>query len=142
MSNIIKLVEDLSNIPTHSEDNSIGDERIVITLKRERNHFQYKFELVQDPNCCGLYSVGDFRIERDSNLISQKAKTTFIKKAFKKLLDNVKQKGSEFTLFFTLINNEPCNLLDSAIKDGELFTLVKTFKNLNSGKVNKLYISN
>lgn len=43
---------------------------------------------------------------------------------------------------FTTIPSITCNLMDKAVENGELFTLVKSFKNLNSGRINKLYISN
>lgn len=121
----------------------INLEDVNISVTKNRAIFQFNFSLRDDPFCCGLYSVGEFRIVSDTKLIPNSEKISLVKNAFEKLAQISKHKNNrEYTLFFTLVNNKPCNYVKEALKDGSLFTLVKSFVNANSGNVNDFYVSN
>lgn len=125
------------------ESSDEGDYLTSIRNKTsERDLFTFKFEITQDPYCCGLFSVGSFHMNNLSN-IAKTEKIKLIKKTFEKLVKKSKDdEDREYTLFFTLIDNAVCNLIKEAIKDEKLFTEVKVFYNISSSKKNFLYISN
>lgn len=112
------------------------------SINKDRVQFKYSIEVEQDAFCCGIYSLGGFSIIQDTISFSEKEKVNLIKEGLQKVINIVKECNEEITLMFTTISTKACDLIDKAVKDGELFTFVKSFKNLNSSKVNKLYISN
>lgn len=125
------------------EMNEIGSEYIIVSLDKGAYIFRFSFETQEDVHCCGLYSVGNFRIISNSSVIPTKEKISFIKNVFAKLANLAKTTNTkEHTLFFTLIKNPACDLIKEAIKDEKHFTAVKSFINSNSGVRNTLYVSN
>lgn len=121
-------------------DEANGD-RTSVEVSKGNSTFRINFESVQDEFCCGVYSVGRFGIS-DSAAIPPAKKVEVTKQLFSRFIDIMKRDSEEITLMLTLIDNPACNMVKKALADGELFTKVKTFKNLNSGRVNELYISN
>lgn len=127
------------------EIEDLDEKEYVTTILHKtsgKNLFTFKFDITQDPYCCGLFSIGCFNMTNLSN-IPKTEKVKLIRKTFEKLVKKVKDdKNKEYTLFFTLIDDFICNLIKEALKDEKLFTEVKVFTNINSGRKNSLYISN
>lgn len=135
-----KYFQDLGEL---NEMEKINSEDITVKVTSNKSTFKFNFNLQDDPFCCGLYSVGEFRIISNTPLIPESEKISLIKNAFEKLAQISKHEDNrEYTLFFTLVNNKPCNLIKEAIKSQKYYTIVKTFINQNSGAENILYVSN
>lgn len=136
----------IQTIKKHFEISNSYDELtengVSFELVKNRSAFRYGFEIEQDAFCCGVYSLGSFHINQNSLEFTEKEKIALIKEGLGRVINVVKYNKKEITLMFTTIKNQHCDLIDKAVSDGELFTLVKTFTNLNSGVINKLYISN
>lgn len=139
-TNKSKYTKDFSDINDMDEIQEGSDP--VFSISSDKSKFTFGLSISEDDNCCGLYSLGGFQIHRDTLNIPEKEKVELVKEAFKRLVEKCKYKDMEFTLFLTLIKGKTCNYVKEALKDGSLFTLVKTFKNKNSGNTNDLYISN
>lgn len=134
------IVYDLSGIPENWED--INDLYISMVAIKRNSKFSLMATYGIDSFCCGLCSIGDFNINYNSSSITHKEKVECIKQGLRKFMKTLKPNNREITVQFTLIDNNACNLIAEAVEDGEIFTKVKTFTNLNSGRVNDLYISN
>ena len=139
-ANKLKYIKDFSDINEMGDIDEGADP--VFSISSDKSKFTFGLSISEDDNCCGLYSLGDFSIHRDSTNIPEKEKIELVKEAFSRLIEKSKNGNGEFTLFLTLIKSKPCSYVKEALKDGSLFTLVKTFKNKNSGNTNDLYVSN
>ena len=122
----------------------IDNESISVDVKQrgKTSRFNFSFEIEPDAFCCGLFSVGNFRVTGVYANIPVKERIKLVRKAFEALADKAKENKKESALVFTLVNNAPCNLVKEALKDENLFAIVKTFININSGVENALYVSN
>lgn len=107
-----------------------------------------------DPFCCGMDHLGDFEATEESYLSTVQARSLKLltaKLATLLLLEacgitntggESPQKQGEMTLCFTDNSHYPSTLFgEQAVKAG-LFTLVKTYKNSNSGNMINFYVSN
>jgi len=135
-----QITERFRNIPTSLEN--LSGKNISFTLEKHYPKFELSFDVEQDSYCCGLFSLGNFCIDDDESDFTSKQISDLIKKGFKTLVDQYKKGKQEFTFVMTLVNNNACNYIRKAFEDEKVFTLVKSFKNLNSGNNNDLYISN
>lgn len=114
----------------------------VVEAEKGNSTFSFNFGCETDAFCCGLYSLGEFNYRSYGTAFTQKEKTDLVREGLEKFVSAMKKKQKEITLFFTLIETPPCKLVGEALADGGLFTKVKTFTNLNSGRVNHMYVSN
>lgn len=118
------------------------DEYLVVNASKNAQSFRFNMERNQGPFCCGVNELGQFSTS-GSTAFTKADKITVLKEFFKEIVkESIGANSGQMTYYLTTVNNAPCALIDEALKDGELFTLVKTFKNANSGTVNKMYISN
>lgn len=135
-----KYFHDLGEL---NEMDEINSESVSLIVTSNKAIFRFNFNIESDPFCCGLYSIGEFRIISDTKLIPDSEKISLIKNGFEKLAQISKHNNNrEYTLFFTLVNNKSCNLIKEALKSQKYYTIVKTFINQNSGSENILYVSN
>lgn len=112
----------------------------------------FDYEEEGDPFCCGVNHLGNFDIYNNNDYFKPLTKANFLKLEklyplviqyileieYKKRVKNNK----EITLCFTDNSSFPSNLWGKAAVASELFTLVKTFTNSNSGNTVNLYVSN
>ena len=127
---------------TAREYSDLENDNFSFRGKKNNSSFIFGVSFETDANCCGIYSLGGFRVETNSSTITQKEKIQIIKEGLKKTMSILKKGSSEITVIFTLIDSIACDLVKEAVHDGEVFTKVKTFKNLNSDRINHLYVSN
>lgn len=95
------------------------------------------------PFCCGLREIGSFSYN-SSRAVPESEVIKGVAQMLEELLeDNASVRGEVLTILFTLVDSAPCDIVKAALKlRPELFTLVKTFVNSNSGRLNELYVSN
>jgi len=119
------------------------DTHITFEAFRNNNRFRFDCEIRGDEFCCGMRSVGHFNIRNNTTAVPRAEQIKIVREGFEKLMGNLKEGQNEVTVQFTLIDNPACKLVKEAIKDGKIFTMVKSFRNSNTnGRVNELYISN
>lgn len=83
------------------------------------------------PFCCGIREIGELNI----------SKTTDVKDV-KTLFDTLVTLTKGNTYIVNTNGNASSKLVDAALATSSLWTLVKTFKNSNSGSTIKMWISN
>lgn len=113
--------------------------RGTITKNNARFRFSFSSEGI---SCCGIKELQSFEIEANSNIIPESEKVKLVRNMLEKIIEVATDGNQCRTLIFTTINNQPCTLVDKALADSELYTKVKTFTNSNTGRENRLYVSN
>ncbi len=94
------------------------------------------FQLETLPHCCGIHEIGDLSTDINNNNKS---------KALKGLVEVLDTTASEYTGNTLILNtNGKANSLifDEALAKCKYWTLVKTFKNKNSGNTIKMWVTN
>ncbi len=143
------------------QENNLFKVRIT---KNGKTVFEFMFEEDGTPFCCGLVEFGNFAISVDSDkTISKLEKVKAVKKLMDAAYDNItndRGNGEDFdnydddddddyhavhegviSCIFTLLDNNVCNLVRDAIKDGKSYSHIKDFINVNTGRTNSLYTS-
>lgn len=90
------------------------------------------------PSSCSLIELSNF--EYGGGGIGMKVLA--INTLFDTLINKFSTHSSTRTFIFTLLDDATGKLIAEALQKSNSFTLVKSFKNANSGNVNHLYISN
>lgn len=105
-------------------------------------------------HCCGIYEFGSIHITYPTSSPNNKQKSLYnkeliphIKTLFKQLFaEEDVQNDNRTTKLSFMINTSSGSkdtlVVEEALKDEELFTCVKTFKNYNSGNTIKMWVSN
>lgn len=93
--------------------------------------------------CCGIVEIGDICLN-DCVVEKEDIENLYplIKKSVESIVDSHTGDGECVTLVANLIDNAACGLLRRAFVETDLFTLVKTFRNQNSGKQIEMWVSN
>jgi hypothetical protein len=119
-------------------DSYTGD---VHVKKGNLTIFTFSFRIGYAIDSCSLIDISDFIMNDCSYPTDNSLKVDAIQRLFKKLVRQHKSRnGHVVTILFTTIKGQ--ELIDEAVADSKLFTLVKTFINRNTGNLNNLYISN
>lgn len=129
----------IQDIKYDDKDDNIAS----VNLRMGTARFEFSMEISDNGICCGMKELGSFSIDTNSTKIEIKNKVKAIIELFDKILEaHIDYRGVN-TLIFTLINKDlVCGLVRQAMKDEKRFTLVKSFRNMNSNNINDLYVSN
>lgn len=103
----------------------------------------YRICVKELPFCCGILEMGGFTLIKQ--ITSEGVKNEMIE-AIGEVLNSVINmcrdvNNTQRLLMFTLINNITCDYFKEAALKTKMFKCVKTFRNLNTGNENYLYIT-
>lgn len=141
----------LQGITPTFNDVELREADIRLTIQKGKHSKTFEFYLNGISGCCGMSELNGFSIvtyvSKSGDKITDKEFSEAIKKVFGIIINSSKnsnytRKDSEICYFFTTVSNNIGKMIDTVLEKNEPFTLVKTFKNVNSGNVNKLYVSN
>lgn len=141
----------LQGMSPSSNDVELTDADMCLTIRKGKHSKTLRFYLNGISGCCGMSELNGFgissNVSKSGDKITDKETVEAIKKTFEVIINSSKtteytKKDSEICYFFTTVDSYIGKLIDKALEKNEPFTLVKTFKNVNSGNVNKLYVSN
>lgn len=94
------------------------------------------------PYSCSSRDLGNFEVHISKADIGNKILKEIIRESLENLIVLNTGAGSCRTIMFTLNGNAHCKMVKEAIQGTDMFTLVKTFKNMNSGNTIELYVNN
>lgn len=137
---VAKLKEKIVKEATY--DISYFDSDAEVTIRKGASSFLFSLDIDGIPGCCGILELHDFRSDRANPSITNAEKVEGVRRLLKEVIANHTKARQCITLIFTLVDNAACDLIKEAVADGELFTLVKSFVNSNSGRRNDMYVSN
>ena len=140
----MKIIYDIDEVPDFGclSDGKVIELKLYYQNDEDEEEFYFKFGCYIDWYCCGIISLGGFEIGSFNSNFTSFQEKKLVKLAFDKLIENFVKKDEQFKLMFTTIDgDEGAELVESVVSKHPKFKLVSTFKNLNSGNINKMYIN-